>query len=306
MGKLNRPAVNIATEPIVIVSKAVANHWSKGPNAAAIRARLSVAASQRTGEKSGRFGKTKETNPAFSNAGAPKGTVPHNKDKKWEEYLSPEAIASIIVARTGRVPWNKDLHGYLSPEALANMSREGTTQSEESKLQTSLTLIEFYKDPEERKKASERMTGVPKPESMRQKTSERVRGPGNPWYIDGRCSGENYEYPIEFNEHLKECIRERDGHKCQICDVAEEHLEKKLDVHHIDYDKKNCDHGNLISLCHPCHMKTNVKRKTWISFFKDQQNNANVAFWLSQINPQQVGSGYIPDPYREIQRQQMQ
>lgn len=271
MGKLNRPAVNIAMEPIVIVSKAVANHWSKGQNAAEIRARLSVHASQRTGEKSGRFGKTKETNPAFSNAGVPKGTVPHNKGKTWEEYLSPEAIASIIAARTGREPWNKDLHGYLSPEALANMSREGTTQLEKSKLQTSLTLIEFYKDPEERKKASERMAGVPKPEGFGQKVSDRVKGPGNPWYIDGRCSGENYEYPVDFNGRLKELIRDRDERKCKICSTPEEELGQSLDVHHIDYDKENCDPRNLISLCHSCHMKTNVKRDKWISFFQGPQ-----------------------------------
>ena len=36
---------------------------------------------------------------------------------------------------------------------------------------------------------------------------------------------------------------------------------RELDVHHIDYDKKNSNHDNLVSLCHSCHMKTNVEKK---------------------------------------------
>jgi len=245
-------------------------HWSKGPNAAEIRARLSVHASQRTGEKSGRFGKTKETNPAFSNSGVKKGTVPHNKDKKWEEYLSPAAITSIIAAKTGRDPWNKDIHGYLSAEALANMSREGATQSEE------------FKD----------------------NLSARMRTPENPWYVDGRSSGENRNYPLEFSKDLKEFIRDRDHRQCQICSKLEEENGQKLHVHHIDYDKKNLDPKNLVALCHQCHAKTNTKknRPYWISFFKSQQNEQQTDFWLSSINQSTVGSGYIPDP---IARQQV-
>ncbi len=39
-------------------------------------------------------------------------------------------------------------------------------------------------------------------------------------------------------------------------------------VHHIDYDKKNCDPTNLITLCFSCHGKTNYNRKKWIKYFK--------------------------------------
>jgi len=38
-------------------------------------------------------------------------------------------------------------------------------------------------------------------------------------------------------------------------------------VHHIDYDKKNCDPENLITLCKNCHPKTNSNRGDWIEFF---------------------------------------
>jgi hypothetical protein len=277
MAKIYRPLVSENNVEIIVsksaetINKAVANHWSKGPNAAEIRKRLSIHASTRTGEKSGRYGKTKETNPAFSNGGAPKGTVPHNKGKKWEEYLSPEAIESIIAANTGREPWNKDLHGYLSPETLANMSREGTIHTDEEKERIKKSTIIALSDPEVRKKISDAGIGKAKPEGFGQKVSERVRGSGNPWYIDGRCSGENSEYPLDFDEKLKDLIRDRDERKCKICSVKEEDLKIKLDVHHIDYDKENCDPRNLISLCHSCHMKTNVKRDKWQSFFQGPQ-----------------------------------
>jgi hypothetical protein len=34
-----------------------------------------------------------------------------------------------------------------------------------------------------------------------------------------------------------------------------------------DYDKKNCDPKNLITLCNSCHSKTNFNRKKWIIYF---------------------------------------
>jgi hypothetical protein len=36
---------------------------------------------------------------------------------------------------------------------------------------------------------------------------------------------------------------------------------------HIDYNKKNCNPNNLISLCNSCHSKTNFDRKYWINYF---------------------------------------
>ncbi len=75
-------------------------------------------------------------------------------------------------------------------------------------------------------------------------------------------------YTLEFNEDLKEVIRNRDRRKCQICEKTELENKKKLDVHHIDYDKKNSNPNNLISLCNRCHMKTNQNREYWENLFK--------------------------------------
>jgi hypothetical protein len=77
-------------------------------------------------------------------------------------------------------------------------------------------------------------------------------------------------YPPDFNERLKEKIRERDGRVCQLCGISEEEKGKKQSVHHIDYDKNNCDEENLIALCHDCHIKTNLNREDWFLFFTKQ------------------------------------
>ena len=82
--------------------------------------------------------------------------------------------------------------------------------------------------------------------------------------------GKSFEpYGLEFNEDLKEVIRNRDRRKCQISGKTELELGYKLSVHHIDYDKKNNDPKNLISLSKKWHTKTNYNRKYWIRFFKN-------------------------------------
>ncbi len=88
-----------------------------------------------------------------------------------------------------------------------------------------------------------------------------------------RIEGIERIYPEEWNERLKESIRQRDNYTCQECGLHQDELEgrfKKLDVHHIDYDKDNLDPKNLITLCKGCHVKTNYNREYWIEYF---QNN---------------------------------
>jgi hypothetical protein len=78
--------------------------------------------------------------------------------------------------------------------------------------------------------------------------------------------GKSFEpYSVDWSKTLKRSIRERDKYTCQICykpqgDIA-------LCVHHIDYDKKNCDPKNLVTLCISCHTKTNGNREFWKNFF---------------------------------------
>ncbi len=81
-------------------------------------------------------------------------------------------------------------------------------------------------------------------------------------------------YSPEFNEQLKEQIRKRDNYTCQLCGMTEEEhlivIGTNLPVHHIDYNKKNCNEDNLIALCNYCHLRTNYNRNYWKDYFKQK------------------------------------
>ena len=86
----------------------------------------------------------------------------------------------------------------------------------------------------------------------------------------GNFSGiNNFEpYTEEFSKTLKEQIRQRDNYQCQECRYFQKDLGYKLPIHHIDYNKKNNDPLNLISLCKSCHCKTNFNRDNWTNYYK--------------------------------------
>ncbi|MCH7534176.1 MAG: hypothetical protein IH948_00220 [Bacteroidetes bacterium] len=98
----------------------------------------------------------------------------------------------------------------------------------------------------------------------------KCAGDENPSWIDGR----SYEpYPKEFKRIRKEkTISERDNFTCQLCgDYIPEFKghKNKLSIHHIDYDKKNNNLNNLISLCNFCNSSVNKNREDWTQFFRE-------------------------------------
>jgi len=60
---------------------------------------------------------------------------------------------------------------------------------------------------------------------------------------------------------FKEDIKERDGFKCQNPDCRKN--SDTLTVHHIDYNKVNCNPRNLITLCVSCNARANFNRDFW-------------------------------------------
>ena len=98
-------------------------------------------------------------------------------------------------------------------------------------------------------------------------------GEDNPAWIDGRSY---FPYPPEFNQKLKDEIRERDGYICQgeSCGITEEeHLMvygSNLSVHHIDYNKENCNKDNLVSTCNQCNLRANINRSYWQEYYKQK------------------------------------
>lgn len=86
---------------------------------------------------------------------------------------------------------------------------------------------------------------------------------GSPSWLGGK----SFEpYTPEFNKVLKEEIRTRDKHTCQLCGWQQNG--RRLDVHHIDYNKEDVSPQNLITLCHLCNTKVNANRTYWQVYFK--------------------------------------
>jgi len=76
------------------------------------------------------------------------------------------------------------------------------------------------------------------------------------------------EYCDAWNDKdYKEDIKKRDGYKCLNPCCSKTH-KKRLNIHHIDYDKQNCSPSNLITVCVSCNAKANNNRswhRDWYS-----------------------------------------
>lgn len=87
-------------------------------------------------------------------------------------------------------------------------------------------------------------------------TSKRFSGSGHPNWMGG-ISKE--PYCVDWTKEYKEYIKERDGNTC-LNPYCFSKNPNDLVVHHIDYNKKNCDQSNLITLCRVCNNMANKDR----------------------------------------------
>ena len=161
------------------------------------------------------------------------------------------------------------------------MPKKGYKRTDEEKRKRSETLKGIIRSAEFKQKISNAMKGKKKSEEYKKKVSETVKNKIRLGTFYTPCrkgkehwnwqGGKTFEpYGLEFNENLKEVIRNRDRRKCQICEKTELEERRKLSIHHIDYNKQNNNPNNLISLCERCHLKTNYNRNYWINFFEDK------------------------------------
>ena len=97
------------------------------------------------------------------------------------------------------------------------------------------------------------------------------KGANNPNWKDG-ISFESYN--IDWTKKLRLYIRTRDNFICQLCNMTEieslVEMGRILTVHHIDYDKQNCNESNLITTCTKCNTKVNGNRDYWTSYFNNK------------------------------------
>ena len=76
--------------------------------------------------------------------------------------------------------------------------------------------------------------------------------------------GKSFEpYSVDWTRTLRRSIRERDHYICQLTG------QYGNVVHHIDYDKKNCNPDNLITLSNSSNTKVNKNRKYWTRYFQN-------------------------------------
>lgn len=87
-------------------------------------------------------------------------------------------------------------------------------------------------------------------------------------------------YCDKFNNKFKELVRERDGYICQLCGC--EQNGRKLDVHHIHYDKANC-YPDVVALCRSCNSKVNGDRDYWEQYFENQLLERGMINWSMQM-----------------------
>jgi len=152
-------------------------------------------------------------------------------------------------------------------------AKRGKKRSEETRKKISLALKGRKAKPltsEHRKKIGLSMMGRVVSQETREKISAGHKGKNNGNWKGGMSFS---EYPTEWTNTLREAIRQRDNHICQVCGIHQDELSenwyKKLDIHHIDYDKNSCDPNNLVSLCRTCHIKTNQDREYWLNYFNN-------------------------------------
>lgn len=87
-----------------------------------------------------------------------------------------------------------------------------------------------------------------------------------------------YEYK-GFTRKLRKFVKERDEFCCQTpfmyCDGP---CVDRIEIHHIDYNKKNFRDDNVILLCAICHERVKQDRDFWQEIYFDiaKENNARV------------------------------
>jgi len=181
----------------------------------------------------------------------------------------PEVAAKAAAARKNKGCGNRN--PMKRPEVVARVAAANRGQKHPSVVGKNNPM----KRPEQRARQSVAWRGEGNPmkrPEVAAKTAATQRGRKRPSITGdkhpqwrGGISREPYAWA--FNEELKEEVRRRDGHYCQRCGKTQIENGQRLSVHHIDYDKKNSDLINFISLCRGCNARVDTNREYWAKYF---------------------------------------
>ena len=149
----------------------------------------------------------------------------------------------------------------------ANNHMFGVRHSEEARRKMSDAKKGVPMSSEARIKISEGHKGLHPSEETRKKLSAAKSGKNSPLWKGGL----SFEpYCPKFNNEFKERVRAFFGYRCVEC--GSQQIEKKLSIHHVNFNKKTCCDDTIplfVALCIPCHAKTNYNRDYWQRHFTD-------------------------------------
>lgn len=244
------------------------------------------------------FKHTEETKKKISEANKGK-TVSEERRRKLSKAsqgrkLSEDAKRKISEARKGKTPWNKGKKGI---QTAWNKGKQGLQSRENHPMWGKHHSIESRRKiaaGHKGKKLPPFSTEHKKKISVALKGRQGFMGANNPFY--GKHHSEEYvkrvsgdrnsnwkggisfePYCSKFNDQLKRRVRDRDNHTCQLCQSKENG--RKLDVHHIHHDHKNC-YPDLIALCRMCHSITNANQNHYEPIFMNKLNERGLLFWI--------------------------
>jgi len=148
--------------------------------------------------------------------------------------------------------------------------------SKESNLKISNTLMGHIISETTRRKIQSKIKELWQAGHYDTRRKRSLSGKNNPMYgKSGKLcpawnGGKSFEpYTLKFNNQLKKRIKERDENKCQMVG-CENRI--KLCIHHIDYNKKNDNDINLLTLCLRHNNRANFDRSFWQKLFQNYQN----------------------------------
>lgn len=169
------------------------------------------------------------------------------------------SISKMKKSHEGVIPWNKGLKGVSTSWAKGLSGKE---------------WLKYYPNGHPRG-----MLGKTQTDEWKIQKAISMSGENNHNYgKTGEKSllwqgGKTFEpYTPDFTNKFKLAIKARDNHSCVMCNLFEEDAiklyKKNLNIHHIDYNKKNTFFQNCVSLCVKCHGMTNFNRDHWKTFFQ--------------------------------------
>lgn len=189
---------------------------------------------------------------------------------KWKAKISEAKKGSKHTEETKKKIAN---HPFRQTEEYKQKQAKNSTgrrHTEQTKNQISKALKGRQFTMEHRENIAKTSKGRKWNEESKKKMSESRKGTSmgkdNPMWQGGLSF---LPYLPSWTISLKNKIRNRDNYTCQNPPCNLNNSKSKLHVHHLDYNKKNCDSFNLISLCKQCHGKTINNRKHWYKFYSE-------------------------------------